>query len=385
MLGISPLSPSLMAGFELTRLQVAFLVPSIYLGGLLFSLPGGRLADRVGVRPSLMGGLLLGAVGLGAGALSPGFAPFLLCLFVAGAGWSVVNPALGKGIMDLFPTHERGMAMGIKQMGLTLGGIAAALVLPSVAAAFGWRVAVATCGIVVALTVALIWRPLGRIDDARAATSSASGVPGAARAGAWSWLRRPPVLVFFASGLIFGMIQGAVLSYLPLYTIQALGFDTIGAGLLVAASQAGGAVSRLVFGAASDRWLADQRSAWLALTGVVCAGSFATYAAWPVSAPVGAGGLAFVTGVGAFGWVGIFFVMSAELGGAHHAGLLSGLAFAAIVVGMLTGPAAFGLLLVRSDSYAVPWAVFASLSACVAVATVLMGGLDRAPQAPRAR
>ena len=38
MLGISALSPSLVAGFGLTRLQVAFLVPSIYLAGLVFSL-----------------------------------------------------------------------------------------------------------------------------------------------------------------------------------------------------------------------------------------------------------------------------------------------------------------------------------------------------------
>jgi MFS family permease len=95
MLGISPLSPSLVEGFGLTRLQVAFLVPSIYLAGLLFSLPGGRLADRLGVRPAFLGGLAVGAIGLSAAALAPGFLAFLFCLFVAGSGWSVVNPALG--------------------------------------------------------------------------------------------------------------------------------------------------------------------------------------------------------------------------------------------------------------------------------------------------
>jgi MFS family permease len=60
MLGISPLSPSLVEGLGLTRFQVAFIVPSIYLAGLLFSLPGGRLADRLGVRPAFLGGLALG-------------------------------------------------------------------------------------------------------------------------------------------------------------------------------------------------------------------------------------------------------------------------------------------------------------------------------------
>ena len=72
------------------------------------------------------------------------------------------------------------------------------------------------------------------------------------------------------------MVQAAVLSYLPLYTIQALGFDPIGARLLVACSQAGGAVSRLVLGAASDRWFADRRSVWLTVTGAIGACSFAS-------------------------------------------------------------------------------------------------------------
>ena len=132
------------------------------------------------------------------------------------------------------------------------------------------------------------------------------------------------------------MVQGAVLSYLPLFTIQALGFDKIGAGLLVAASQAGGAVSRLVLGAASDRWAAGRRSLWLAFTGAVGAVIFAVYAVWPATSAGLAGVLAFATGVGAYGWVGIFFVISVEAGGRGQAGLLSGVAFAAIVLGLLS-------------------------------------------------
>jgi ACS family hexuronate transporter-like MFS transporter len=375
MLGVSPLSPSLVEAFALSRLHVALIVPSIYLGGLLFSVPGGRLADRVGVRRSFLGGLALGTAGLGGAAVAPGFEAFLVCLFVAGIGWSVVNPALGRAILDLFPAHERGIAMGIKQMGLTLGGVASALTLPIIAAKLGWRAAVLACALGVALPVGLGWRGLGGLDSGAAPAAPATAPR---RGPQWSWWRRPALLVFFGSGLLLGMVQAAVLSYLPLYAVQALGFDPIGAGLLVACSQAGGAVSRLALGAASDRWLVGSRSIWLALTGVMGAAVFAGYAVWSVSTPAAAGALAFASGVGAYGWVGIFFIVSAEAGGRDAAGLLSGVAFATIVVVLLVGPAVFGVLLVYADSYALPWAVFAALAASVSVATLLAGrSMDR--------
>jgi MFS family permease len=379
MLGLSPLSPSLVDGFALSRLEVAFIVPAIYLPGLLVSLPGGRLADRIGARPSLLGGLAVGAAGLGLAALAPRFPWFLACLCAAGAGWSVVNPALGKAIVDVFPARERGIAMGIKQMGLTLGGVLSALALPGIAAALGWRAAVAASAVALALPVALAWRPLAPLGPAAPApTAHAAG-----SASLWWWARRPALLLLFAGGFLLGMVQGAVLSYLPLFTIQALGFGKIGAGLLVAASQAGGAASRLALGAASDRWLVARRSTWLAGTSALGAALFALYALWPIAAPLAAGALAFATGVGAYGWVGIFFVISAEAGGPRHAGLLSGVAYAAIVLGLLAGPPAFGLLLEGWDSYAAAWAVFAALSALVAAAMLAGGGaVDRECRRP---
>jgi MFS family permease len=371
MLGLSPLSPSLLDGFGLTRFQLAFIVPAIYVGGLFFSLPGGRLADRIGVRPSFLGGLAIGSASLLAAALAPSFPFFLGCLIVAGIGWSVVNPALGRAVVDVFPVRERGIAMGIKQMGLTLGGVASALTLPAIAAALGWRAGIGACAMILALPVALAWRALA---DLRHGVALAGDVAmGSTAAGIWWWARNPALVVFFSTGLVLGMVQAAVLSYLPIFTIQVLGFDKIGAGLLVACSQAGGAVARLALGAASDRWLVGQRTVWLGITGALGAGLFIVYAVWPVSAPAMAGVLAFATGVGAYGWVGVFFVISAEAGGPRQAGLLSGVAYASIVVGLLVGPPAFGLLLEGSDSYATAWTAFAALSGLVTITMLIAG------------
>ena len=370
MLGASPLTPSLVDGFALSRLDVAFIVPSVYIGGLLFSLPGGHLADRWGVRPTLLGALAVGGAGLLAAALAPRFALFLLCLVVAGSGWSVVNPVLGKAIVDVFPLRERGIAMGIKQMGLTIGGVLAALSLPPIAALWGWRAAVAACAAAVTLPVVVAWRPLAPLAEPTApATSSTMS---------WTWTRRPALLVVFGAGVVLGMVQSAVLAYLPLFSVQALGFSHVATGALIAASQAGGAVSRVALGAASDRWSSGRRPPWLVFTSALAAVIFLVYAWVPTAAPLWAGLLAFAAGVGAYGWVGIFFVISAEAGGRGQAGLLSGVAFTAIVLGLLAGPPLFGLLLERADSYAVAWAVFAALAGLVAVVSLLAGpALDR--------
>jgi ACS family hexuronate transporter-like MFS transporter len=366
MLGASPLTPSLVDGFGLSRLDVAFIVPSVYVGGLLFSLPGGHLADRWGVRPTLLGALAVGGLGLFVAALAPRFALFLLGLMIAGSGWSVVNPVLGKAIVDIFPLTERGIAMGIKQMGLTLGGVLASLVLPPIAARLGWRAAVAACAVAVTVPVVAAWRPLApmtRPTTRRDATSFT-----------WSWTRRPALLIVFGAGVVLGMVQSAVLAYLPLFSVQALGFSHVGTGVLIAASQAGGAVSRLALGAASDRWSSGRRPPWLVFTSSLAAVIFLVYAWIPTAAPLWAGALAFMAGVGAYGWVGIYFVISAEAGGATESGLLSGVSFAAIVVGLLTGAPMFGIVLQICDSYGAAWTAFALLSAGVAVVVAVFAG-----------
>jgi ACS family hexuronate transporter-like MFS transporter len=273
MLGVSPLTPSLVDGFGLTRLQVAFIVPSVYVGGLFFSLPAGRLADRWGVRPTFLGGLAVGAGGLALAAGAPGFS-----LFLAGIGWSVVNPVLGKAIVDLFPVRERGFAMGIKQMGLTVGGVISALILPSIAAAWSWRVAVAACALAMGAPVLASWRTLAPLALARVEGARAPGEP---RVDSWWWLWRPPLLTLFGAGLALGMVQSAVLAYLPLYGVEVLGLGAVAAGGLVAAAQAGGAVARLGLGAASDRWLGGRRPPWLVVSSIIGAAVFASYAMRP--------------------------------------------------------------------------------------------------------
>src|SRR5207249_4136049 len=63
---------------------------------------------------------------------------------------------------EWFPARERGMAMGIKQTGLTIGGILGSLLLPPIALRLGWRDALVVAGllsIASAVAVMVSYRP----------------------------------------------------------------------------------------------------------------------------------------------------------------------------------------------------------------------------------
>lgn len=364
-LGVSPLSPFLLAAFSLTRVEVGLLLPAVYASGLLFSLPAGRMADRLGVRACLLGGLALAGAMLLLAARVRSFPGLLGSLAGAGIGWSIVNPALGKAIIDLFPPSQRGVAMGIKQMGLTVGGVASALALPPLAATLGWRGALLVGAMVVAAPVALAWRALGTLG---AGDARPGGVTDPEAASAWWWARRPALLLFFASGLALGMGQSAVLGFLPLFATQGLGLSAVAAGALLATAQGGGALARVGLGVASDRWFAGRRTTWLVLTAALAAATFAAFSAMGPGSGALAAAVSFWAGVGTFGWVGLFLVIAAEVGGRAQAGLLTGVAMASILGGILVGPPLFGALLDATDSYPVAWSAFALLSVAAAVA-----------------
>src|SRR5688572_5159934 len=145
-LSVAPLSPFLLEALELSRAQVGLFLPAVYLGGVMMALPAGWLSDRLGVRLTLGGGLLLIGALVMTASWTQSLPALLGALVIAGFGFSVLNPSTGKAVVEWFPPRGRGFAMGIKQTGLTLGGFTGALTLPPLALAFGWREALAAAG-----------------------------------------------------------------------------------------------------------------------------------------------------------------------------------------------------------------------------------------------
>jgi MFS family permease len=98
----------------------------------------------------------------------------------------------------------------------------------------------------------------------------------------------------------------------------------------------------------------------------VAAASFATFALGAAVPPLLASVAAFVAGVGAFGWVGLYFALMAEIGGPRFAGLMTGLSVIFAWGGVLMGPPLFGALVELTDSYRMAWLALTALALVVA-------------------
>jgi MFS family permease len=360
-LSVAPLSVFLLEALQLGRAQVGLLLPAVYLGGVLMSLPAGWLTDRLGVRLTLSGGLLVIGVFVVGAAFARSLPALLGAFVVAGFGFSVLNPSTGKAVIEWFPPRARGLAMGVKQTGLTLGGFTAALTLPPLALAVGWRHALATAGalaVLGAVLVLLVYRTPG-LPIARP-----TSWPRLAELGVF--MRRPGVLVVFVSGLALSTAQSSVLAYLALYAKETFAISAVAAGQVLALAQLGGTGSRLAWGAISDRFFGGRRRPGVVASALLSALTYALLAlgtALPTAVLIP---VALLAGAGAFGWVGLYFALVAEIGGARYAGLLTGVAVAFAWSGVLVGPPAFGLLLESTGSYAWPWLALAAIALLVA-------------------
>jgi MFS family permease len=92
-----------------------------------FTIPLGRLCDRIGNKNVMVPGVAISLVGAGIVAFTGFFWTVTLGTFLVGIGWAAANVAATALIADQFPTQERGRAIGVSES--FAGGTAVAVAL----------------------------------------------------------------------------------------------------------------------------------------------------------------------------------------------------------------------------------------------------------------
>lgn len=354
-IGLPVLVPTLRDEYALSLGEIGVLLASEWVGTTLALLPWGLAADRFGERIVMSVGLTASAAFIVGAAFAESFGALLVLLALAGAAGAAVNSSSGRAVMHWFDADERGLALGVRQTAIPIGGFVGALALPPIAASGGSEAAflfLAALCVAGALVGGLVLRE--RKHDADDELEVASLVATLRDRRLWR--------LSLGSGLYL-YAQLAVLGFAVVFLHDEHGLSESRAALAVAASQVLAMGLRIGVGRWSD--VVGSRIGPLLRVGVaisVVVAATAVLARGPVWLLVPsialAGGLSMA-------WNGLSFTTAAELAGRVRSGAAIGLQQTVLGGAGIVSPVIFAALV-----SALSWQAAFAVAALVPLAGV---------------
>jgi MFS family permease len=324
------------------------IVAALGLGRIIGFYAAGRAVDTRGERRVLFAG----AVGSGACvAIAAAFhyGGMLVVLTVAGLFLATATPAGGKLVFGSFPDHRRGLAMGIRQAGVPIGGLAAAIMLPFVAQSFGWRPGFVLAGIVSIAGGFAAVALAGRGPRVTAAERRRSP-----RGSIRPFLHREFLLITMWACVLVGC-QYALLTFFAVDAHGRADISLARAASLIIVLQIGGIVGRLGWGQLADRF-PRLRARWLfALLSLVGAACTATLALTSTGNLVFLAVIGLIAGLSINGWQGIWISRLTELAGIERAGTATGFSLTFLGVALTLSTPVYGAIADASGSLRASW------------------------------
>ncbi len=336
---LGSLSPILVAEFALSKAQLGAVFTALMLGSACFTAAAGVMTDRFGERRMVLVSGITMTIALLAASLVPSYPWLVGWIFVFGASYAASTPAGARAVLAWFD-RDRGLAMGIRQTGVPVGGLIGAVTLPLVAHVAGYRGAFVFAAAVVIVSTLIAVLGYRDAEDARAPSASL----GSLARGMRTLARDPRLIGVTLTCMILVSVQLAMNAFLTVTGVTIAGVSPAVAAAAFACAQGGAAAGRLAWGFLSDRVLGGERLVPFAIICVLAALASAALAMLHRGAVVPLFVAAIVLGLSGAGWNGLMAAALAEVGGAERAASALGLALTAIFLASSVAPSAFGAL-----------------------------------------
>lgn len=337
--------PASMVGYQIGLLYIAAMASSLVAGGLVRRY-GACRTGQISMALTALGCLAVTIPHLGA---------LLAGSFAIGLGYGMPNPSAAHLLARHAPEHRRNLIFSIKQTGVPLGGMAAGLLGPSMAVAYGWEAGLLACA-VAAAGLCLIAQPVrNRWDADRSPGSPVLRMPfEGLRAVASD--RRLSLLA--GASLCFSAIQLSVMSFMVVLLVEEVGTGLVAAGSILAVSQVAGVVGRLLWGGAADR-VGDANLILIFLAAIMAAACAAVVAIgpdWPLPAVTA---VFAILGLSAAGWNGVFLAEVAKRSHVSQIGATTGAVMFFTFLGVVVGPPTLSFAHDAFGGYAASFSVLA--------------------------
>jgi len=326
LLGLPAIAPAVRHHYDLTLTQVGVVLAALNFGSLATLLVWGLVADRIGERAVIALGQTGTAAALVWAAYTSSYGALVAALSVAGALGAGVNAASGRAVMTWFGEDERGLALGIRQMAVPLGGAVAAGALPALNAHVSLHAAFD--GLAVGCFVAaVVGAVLIRAEPAE--DHSVFARP----------LRDPRVWRICIASTFYVTTQLSLLGFFVLFLHDRRGLSTAVAAGALAATQVLGGIARVAAGRWSDRIrmrIVPLRRVALGLSITVGASTALLDTSVWILLPA-----LVVAGMFGLAWNGLSFTAAAEAAGRARSGAAIGLQQTFLSAGAIVAPIGF--------------------------------------------
>jgi len=354
------LAPFLQEKIGWSELQYSGIVTAFQAAYAIGLLCAGAVIDRFGTRIGYAIAIGIWSLAAMSHSLATGVISFAAARFALGLGEAGNFPAAIKAVAEWFPQRERALATGIFNSGSNIGAIAAPLLVPIVAAQWGWQAAFLCTGALSAIWVT-VWLLTYRTPDQEPRLSPAErahiGTEPMAPTRRVPWsrlLRHRQTWAFAAAKFITDPIWWFFLFWLPkfLHAEYGLGLLELGAPLITIflLADVGSIAGGWLAGTLIKRGLSANRArktAMLLCIALILPVMFAAKAShlWVAVVLVG------LATAGHQGWSANVYTLTSDLFPRHAIASVVGIGgFAGAVGGMLISTV-IGLLLQATGSY----------------------------------
>ncbi len=343
--------------------QIGLIITCQYIASALANIPGGMMVDTIGRKGVLMAVSLfwVGFPYLLIG-FTHGYAMLLVCVALVGVGNSLWHPTAIPTLGQRYPARK-GLVLSLHGMGANVGDAVAPLVVGAALLVFSWR-EVVVMNVVPGLVVALLmFVYLGSLRMGAKHASAERQSLDSYLQGLRALLRNRALILLSAGSTFRAMTQTALLTFLPVYLANDMGYSPMWVGASLFALQAAGFAAAPVAGHLSDRMGRKN----------IAISSMATTAVVLVAMALSGGSPAFVALVAVLGFFlyalrPVIQAWMLEATPKNMGGSAIGVLFGAQAVGAAIGPLIAGMV---ADRHGV-LATFYFLAATIVIANLFI-------------
>ncbi|MDL2417695.1 MFS transporter [Bacillus tropicus] len=339
--------------YALTNTESGLLVSVVNIGPLFCMLFVGRLLDQYNEKILIS----ISSFSLGSSLLLTnvvnGFNGLLFVLLLMGMFYSVSQPGGSKVILKWFPKENRGLAMGIRQAGIPIGGALAGVLIPFLTIQYNMTYAINSIACICIIGGVLFF------VFYKAPYVQAEARKGHIKVSFWTQLKvvicKRELYPIYMTGICMISLQMVLVGHFMKFLVREQSITSIVAGTVFSVMFFSGMIGRVVLAAISDVFYKGNRRIPLFIT--VCA-SIGLVLLLVISIHTITSGVLYgvsaLLGFFSIGWFSLFIAEVAELASEESVGITVGLALTLNQIAIIIAPVLFGYI-VDAKGYTYAW------------------------------